>query len=768
MRGFLFTFSQLLVAAAICFPAAAQESAEGHERLDSVVVSASRAGSNTPVTFSMVGAEELRASNPVNSLPMTLGLLPSVVVSNEGGTGLGYSKLTVRGSKGSQINVTLNGITLNDGESQEVFWVNIPALTSILTSVQVQRGLGTSANGAGAFGASINMNTAFAGSEPHVRAEIGRGSYNTMVTTVSASTGILPNGLYFSGAYSRDYTDGYIRNAWAKVQSLFAVAGWLHGSNSLRLTYLMGDQHTGITWNGIDMDAYEKDRRYNDAGEWYDQYGNVHYYDNESDNYTQHHIQLNYTCQLQDSWVWTTTLNYTRGDGYNEYYKANKKFTKYGFPSGSTVETPNGSFPASTTSDFIVRKWMGNDYCVFNSEVKYDGSGLHFVGGVNASVYSGDHFGEIRWNQLFGDGYDYASRYPAGKNNDWYFNNGLKKELNVFGRAEYLLNDWITAYADLQYRGVSLVMDGVDDEDDLSLAYSSHWNFLNPRAGFTFAWTPGHKAYLSAAYGHREPGRSDIKEIIASNNLGGTSLELKPEKMLDVELGYEYSSEKFSGSANLYFMEYRDMLLETGRLSDSGYPIKDNVDRAYRRGLELSAAWQTAAWLRIDGNATVSANKIRKYNDSAACIDSFDNWNELGYSQVYATFDKTDILLSPSLVGMLQVSLTPFSGSSGSLRNTSLSLNGKYVGRQYLDNTSSAERSVPAYFVSNLALSHEWAISGGSVGVAAYVNNLFNRKYFADGGAWKYYSVADDAITGGVYIYPQATRNFMLKLTYSF
>lgn len=752
----------------IGFPVSAQEKNEEYERLDSVVVSVSRAGKNTPVTYSMVGSEELRATNPVNSLPMTLGMLPSVVVTNEGGTGLGYSKLTVRGSKGSQINVTLNGITLNDSESQEVFWVNIPALTSILTSVQVQRGLGTSANGAGAFGASINMNTAFVDTKPHARVEIARGSYNTMITTVSASTGLLPSGLYFSGAYSRDYTDGYIRNAWARVQSLFAVAGWMRGNNSLRLTYLMGDQHTGITWNGIDMDAYLRDRRYNDAGEWYDEYGNVHYYDNESDNYTQHHLQLNYTRQLGRSWIWTTTLNYTRGDGFNEYYKADKKFTKYGFPSGSTVETPNGTFPASAKSDFIVRKWMGNDYYVFNSEVKHDGGRLHFVGGVNASAYDGDHFGELLWNSLLGDAYDYAPHYPAGEGNDWYFNNGLKKELNVFGRAEYLLTDRLTAYADLQYRGVSLRMDGTDDEDDLNLAYSTEWHFLNPRAGLTYAWNSGQKAYLSAALGHREPGRSDIKEIIASNNLGGSSLELKPEKMLDVEAGYEYSSERFSGSANVYFMEYRDMLLETGRLSDSGYPIKNNVGFAYRRGLELSVAWKAAEWLKIDGNATISANKIRKYEDSAACIDSFDNWNELGYSKAYASFDKTNILLSPSFIGMARCTVSPFIGSSSALRGLTVSLDGKFVGKQYLDNTSSDERSAPAFFVSNLTVSHEWELHGGTAGISAYVNNIFNRRYYADGGAWKYYSVADDAVSGGVYIYPQALRNFMLKLTYSF
>ena len=255
--------------------AAAQAPDEKEERLDSIVVSATRAGKTTPVTYTMTGREELSKAAPASSLPMALGLQPSVVTANEGGTGLGNSKIWIRGSKGSQINVTLNGITLNDGESQEVFWVNIPALTSILSSVQVQRGLGTSASGAGAFGASINMNTAFVGQDPFVSVNISGGSYRTFTATVSAGTGLTQSGFYGSAAYSRGYTDGYIRNAKARVQSAFAAIGWMRGNNSVRLTWLLGDQHTGITWNGIDLDRFEKDPRYNDAGEYYDAAGNV-------------------------------------------------------------------------------------------------------------------------------------------------------------------------------------------------------------------------------------------------------------------------------------------------------------------------------------------------------------------------------------------------------------------------------------------------------------------------------------------------------------
>ena len=309
--------------------------AQAPERLDSAVVSASRAGDHTPVTHVDVGREALQASNPMNSLPMTLKLLPSVVTYNEGGTGLGNSAMTIRGSKGSQVNVTLNGITLNDAESQEVFWVNIPALTAILSGVQVQRGLGTSANGAGAFGASVNMNTAFVTPDPAFRWDLSVGSYGTILTTVSGMSGLLPSGLYFSVAYSAGRTDGYIRNAGVESASLLGVIGWLKGRNSLRLTYLMGDQKSGMTWDGISPEMYATDRRYNGAGEYVDDAGNTRYYPNQTDNYAQHHLQLNYTRRLTDRLTWANTADYTRGDGYDEYYKTGRKFAVFGYPFSS-------------------------------------------------------------------------------------------------------------------------------------------------------------------------------------------------------------------------------------------------------------------------------------------------------------------------------------------------------------------------------------------------------------------------------------------------
>lgn len=780
MRGFLFNAVILslipVCAAAVQTEERKDDSAGKVEKLDSVVVSVSRAGRSTPVTYTMVSKEQLRKTNPINSLPMSLAMQPSVVAVNEGGTGIGASKMTIRGSKGSQINVTLNGITLNDAESQEVFWVNIPSIANVLSSVQVQRGLGTSANGAGAFGASINMSTASVGSDPYASFDVSAGSYNTFAATVAAGTGLTKSGIYFDAAYTRNYTDGYIRNAKAKVQSAFVALGWMNGNNSIRLTYLMGDQHTGITWNGISLEQYAADRRYNETGAYYDAMGNVRYYDNDTDNYTQHHLQLNYTRQFGERVFWSTTFNWTRGDGYYENYKDDKKFTTYGFDSGFTFERDGKVYKASDASDFIIRKTMANNYFVINSDVKYKGDSFNVTGGINLSRYDGDHFGGVIWNEILGDGYDYATLNVRNSSNNWYFNNGLKQEANVFARAEYSPLSWLTAYLDMQYRGVFLKMSGIDDENDRPLGYDTSWHFFNPRAGLTFRWNPRHKAYVSAALGNREPGRSDIKEVIISNNIaqdGQAKPELRPERMVDVEIGYEYSAERIQAAANFYFMEYFDMLLETGRLSDVGYAIKENAGRAYRRGIELSAAWQATGWMRVDANATLSLNKIKDYVEYVSYVD--DSWEATGKTKEVG-YGTTDMLMSPSVMGFLQLSFSPFRTiSSNSLKTTTLSLNGKYVGRQYLDNTSTKSRSIPGYFVSALSLTHEFSLrrrdssaDAGKLGVGLYVNNLFNNMYYADGMCWKNFLESDGSLYEGIGIYPQAPANFMLKLSYRF
>ncbi len=722
---------------------------EKEEKLDSVVVSASRAGEKTPVTFTMIHSEQLKSASPLNSLPMTLSLQPSVVSSNEGGTGLGYSKLTVRGSKGSQINVTLNGITLNDAESQEVFWVNIPSLGSILSSVQLQRGLGTSASGSGAFGASINMSTASVGAQPSGWVDITRGAWNTKMTGFGASTGLLPHGLYANFVYSMNTTDGYIRNAFADSQSLLAVLGWMRGNNSLRFTYLMGQQRTGITWEGISQAKLAEDRRYNPAGEYYDAFGNVHYYDNETDNYLQQHFQLNYTHQFSPAISWTTTLNYTDGGGYYDQYKAEKKLSKYGLSSPVVIDGVSYK-----KGDFITNKWAASDYYVVNSSQRYSKDALKMDAGVSASLYDGDHYGNVKWCSLLGD-----------LDHEWYRNRGLKKDFSAFARGEYSFASSLTAYLDLQYRLVTLDMSGIDDEFS-DLTYSTRWGFFNPRAGLTFTPAAGHKAYVSAALGHREPGRSDIKEVIESNNAGVEKSELRPEEMLDLEIGYEYKGETFAAGVNLYAMEYWDMLLETGKLSSSGYAIKENVGRAWRRGVELTAAWSPCPVVSLSGNLTVSDNRIREFHAYVSKYDNMNDWNLVG--QLDEKYENTAILLSPALIGALSLNVNPFAYYSP-LSDLQLSLNGKYVGKQYWDNTGNDERSLPGYFVADASISHTLHFrEGNSLQLGVYVDNLLNAKYSANAWVARYFFVTENTFSQDEGLFPQAPVSCMLRAVYKF
>ena len=707
--------------------------AAAQERLDSVVVSATRAGKETPVTYDMVGKEELRQSNPSASLPMTLSLLPSVVTYNEGGTGLGNSSMTIRGSKGSQINVTLNGITLNDAESQEVFWVNIPALTSLLSGVQVQRGLGTSASGPGAFGASINMNTAFVRPEPSGAVEVSGGSFGTFMTSAAISSGKLPSGLYFDLAWNFGVTDGYIRNADVESTSLFAVLGWIRGANSLRLTYLLGSQRSGITWDGIDLEQYYKDRRYNGAGEYYDDNGNVCYYPNQTDNYTQHHVQLNYTRQFGAHFTWVNTVNYTRGDGYDEYYKMSRKL-------------PNFGFPFSGRSDMIYQKKMDNDLWVGASSLRYRSTVLDVTAGVNLSWYRGGHWGEVLWAKE-------APDYPYNTL-DWYNHTGWKREQSVFARAEYHPVHWLTAYADLQYRGIDYKLLGTDDDwleygavEEDRLNYLKRWNFFNPRAGVTAAWNK-HKLYASVAWGHREPGRGDIKE-----NVKGAPTSIEPEKMLDTELGYVFTGRRLQASANVYLMEYWNMLLETGRLSSSGYAIKENVPRSWRRGIELCLAWEPLSWLKLDGNTTLSMNQIAQYT-SYVPYEDYSALHEVNYG-------RTTMLMSPSVIAMARASFLPWKGGR-------ISVDFKYVGKQYIDNSMREQMAIPAWWVANLQAGHQFKLPLGLLDLSVYVNNLFNRMYYAAGWRWETYNPASDIVESGIGVYPQAPCNFMIKLRFSF
>lgn len=695
---------------------------EKTERLDSVVVSASRAGDDTPVAFTTVGRAALHSASPVNSLPMTLALQPSVVTWNEGGTGLGNSTLSVRGIKGSQINVTLNGVTLNDAESQEVFWINIPALQGLISGVQLQRGLGTTASGAGAFGASVNMNTAFVPDHHGGSIDISGGSFGTFLSTVSAATGLTDGkGLYGSVVWSEGTTDGYVDHGFVRSRSGLVTFGWLARSNSLRFTWLMGQQSSGITWDGIDLATFRENPCYNAS-------------DYNFDHYFQNHFQMNWTHSFSPRFIWTNTFNYTHGYGYDQYIK-NKKL--------SYVLYDDPQHPGKYGINY--RKSMMNDLFVLNSEFRFTSGELSMNAGISLSRHYGDHYGKV----LGVEGLDVAwDEFNARRG--WYDNSSVKYDVSAFWKSEYQFVPGLTGYLDLQVRKIDLDVTGADD-DGADMAYSNDWTFFNPRGGLSWRYSPSQKVYASVALGHREPGRSDIKE-----NVKGTLSPIKPESMVDIEAGWAWETDSISLGANIYLMEYKDMLLETGRLSSSGYAIKENVPRGWRRGVELTAAWKPYRWLFIEANTTFSVNQIADYTSYVAVDDG-----EPGETVPFH-YGKTNMLLSPSVIEMVKVTLKPFR------RGPSFTVSNKYVGSQYFDNTSRDIMKIPAWSVLDATVEQKFAIHDIPFTISLYAGNILNRKYYASGWRYEGYNRESQSYYYGVGVYPQAPAHAFLRLSASF
>lgn len=725
----------------------ASEDSLSVNHLDSILVSASRAGGKTPVAHTTVGERELRSAASSHSLPMLLDFQPSVVATTEGGLGLGYSKISVRGSDASRINVTLNGIAINDGESQEVFWVNLPAIQSFLNSVQLQRGVGTSVNGPAAFGASINMQTAVPQGDPYGQAEFSAGSYNTFITTVGAGTGLMKKGFFMDVRYSHSSTEGYIRNAKANLNSLFVSGGWRNGRNSLKFNYIYGSQRTGITWEGISLEQYEKDRRYNPSGQYYDDGGNVHYYDNEIDSYRQHYAQALYTREFRHNLSWSTVFNFTKGDGYYENYVYDKKYSKYGLENQviDDVEYKRG--------DFIIRQAMDNSYYALSSNLSYNAGPLRTTLGASFSFYDGDHFGNMLWAK-------YNANIP--QNYSWYLNTGKKTELNAFLRGEWDINSTFTAFADLQFRNIQFNLTG-EDKDFVSMARQNHYSFFNPKAGITASIDDRNTLFASVAVGHREPSRSDVKESIKA----GKADLLKAEELVDYEIGYQYVAPKLNLSANLYFMEYRNQLVSTGKLSETGYVIKENIPQSYRRGIELSAVWQMVPEVQVAANVTLSANKLKNYT---CWVDTYDNdydWNPVEQTSVF--YESSHLTLSPGVIGMAKLTAQPFKNCSRPFESTTFSISGKYIGEQYMDNSSSEAARVPAYYTMAFNASHKFKMKDNSqIELSLCIDNLLDSKYYSYGWIYtaKFLNGADDYIEQG--IYPQAERNFMFRISYRF
>lgn len=726
-------------------------------QLDSIVISAASVAKDAPVSHSQVGRAQLQQVAPSQNLPFALSLTPGAVAVGENGTGSGYSYLRIRGSEGSRIQVNLNGIAINDAESQEVFWVNLPALSAFLEKVQVQRGLGSSVNGTGAFGATVSMQTLYSIPDPYAMAEVSYGSFHTWNTVLGAGTGVgsgkpfgqaaaqqvsyMPKGLSFDVMTAHGLTEGYIRNGDGRTHSLFSRLSYVRPAYSLRAFYLYGSQHTGITWEGISRQQLETDRRSNPAGAFYNDAGTLCYYDNETDNYVQHHVQLNYLQLFGDSFTWNNTVHMTKGDGYYENYIENGK------------------------QDYVVRRSLDNTFLAYSSVLRYGGSGyatrqaggaagrLSASLGVNYSYYWGNHFGLDASPQ---NGFDNSPH-------EYYRNTGDKSDFSLYLKTDYTVETGTAGrmqlYADLQVRRVAIDMMGADN-DQVALDYATVYRFFNPKVGITVTAGPNSRFYATVGMGHREPTRSDIKESIKAQSI----TLLQPERMLDYEAGYRLTRSRFALGVNLYAMEYKNQLVPTGKRSDTGYEIKENVPESFRRGVETEVGWRPLSWLKLEGNFCLSTNRIKALTLYLDTYDHPDSWNPVS-PQITEYYERTPIIYSPGYTATTQAEIRPF--SRGIISAFSALLTAKYVGKQYYDNTGSQERALPAYQVLSLTFSQPFTTRRcGTFTLGVFLDNILNKRYCAN--AWAYRAAFTQT---GTYelsegFYPQAGFNAMVKVAW--
>ncbi|MFV0536759.1 MAG: TonB-dependent receptor [Dysgonomonas sp.] len=712
-------------------------------KLDAVVVSATRVSSDAPVAVSNMNENEIKRENAAKNIPALLQTLPSVVAYTEGGTPVGNASFRIRGTDANRINITLNGMPLNNPESQEVYWVNLPDLSNSLQSMQIQRGVGTSTNGTASFGASISMQTLGGRAKPYADFSSAYGQYNTLLLSGAAGTGIMKNGLSFDARYSYVKSDGYIRNGKVDHRNLYAAISHYTDNQLIRLIYMDGVQHTGITWEGIDPSMVDVDRRYNSAGEYKDDNGRTRYYDNETDNYYSNIGQLLYTRYLSHSLTLNGNLSYNHGYGYYENYKTGRKFANYGLEN----QVVNGV--TYKKSDVIHRKQMMNDLYVGGLNLKYDRNEFALTLGGMYSYYDGDHYGRLLW-----------AKYNQNIPNDyeWNRNSAVKQDANVFLKAEYRPLDNLSLFAEIQDRYIDYRMKGLDD-DLADLTNKNYYNFINPKFGLSFRFADYNELYASFGISNREPLRSDLKESLK----GGGTRDITSERLYDYELGYKYTNSVFAFSANFYYMKYKDQLVQTGKLNDIGYKLQENVPDSYRAGIELAMAYTPTYWLKLDGNVTLSRNKIKNYTAYYTVYDP-DTYDPLiPYQQVTEFYKSTDISFSPKAVGSLGVTFKPFEKE-----DFSLSFINKYVGSMYYDNTSNPDNRLSEYLITDMVASYSFDVKkAGNLEFQFVINNLASIKYNAN--AWiDPYTFPDGSREIYKGVYPQAGANLMGRIRYRF
>jgi iron complex outermembrane receptor protein len=710
--------------------------------VEEVVVSGIRARENTPVAYTNIQKEEIRSKSFGQDIPALLSDAPSVVTTSDAGNGIGYSSMRLRGTDLNRINVTINGIPLNDAETQAVFWVDLPELASSAEQIQIQRGVGTSTNGAAAFGGSVNIQTEPLNQKPYAQIQSSAGSFNTFRNTLSAGTGLISDRISVDLRLSDVQSDGYIDRSWVDLQSYFLSAGYDNGRSSLKFITFGGFEELYQSWGGVPSSLLSTDRTYNPMGAYTDAEGNERYYENQIDHYDQVHYQLHFSRKWTEHLTANLSGHYTHGAGYyEEFVPENDPYGESTYAFYGLREPVIGNDTVQTT-DFIRRKWVENDFYGVIGSVTYHSGRIQWIGGGGWNRYTGLHFGEVNWSRILGENL---------LNHRWYEGTGDKQDWNGYTKTYVELGSRLTAFLDLQLRGITYAIGGTDAfSRDVSGDYT--FLFFNPKAGFNFVPAPGHRAYLSFARANREPNR---------NNYIDAPADAKPvhECMRDYEAGYELSGGTFSGGVNLYFMDYRNQLVLTGQINEVGYPVMTNVEDSYRAGIELMGNVTVMRNLRWSGNLTLSRNRIKEFRNY---IDNWDYWSDPASEpfQIEQELGETHLAFSPSLIAASRLVFNPW-------ERLELQLVSKYVGIQYIDNTSNEAYTIDPYIVNDLLLSCTFSTSWArKLAISVKVANLFNASYETNAWLYRYYLGGQEYYEDGYY--PQAGINFMAGLDIRF
>ena len=726
--------------------------------LQDVQVVSTRASRKTPMAFTNMNKEQLKAVNYGKDVPFLLSLTPSVTMTSDAGNGIGYTSLRVRGTDPSRINITANGIPMNDAESAQLFWVNMGDFASSVQSMQIQRGVGTSTNGSGAFGASLNMQTENIGVEPYFGVDLSGGSYYSHKQTLRFGTGLINEHWGIQGRLSNIGSKGYLDRASTKLNSYFLQAGYFGDNTMVKFITFNGVEETYHAWNYTSK--YEQSlygRTYNSCGEFYDADGNRRYYDNQTDNYHQQNYQLIWNQRFSNVLSLNAALHYTKGQGYYEEYKRKRTLFEYDLDNAMTW----------ATSDLVRQKKMDNDFYGVVASIQYDNkSNLQATLGGGWNKYDGNHFGLVKWVKKPVD-----ALLPDHK---YYDNNTKKTDFNVYGKVTYEFLRGLNAFVDLQYRHVGVKMEGPTDEinwdNSQRIVYNmdESFNFFNPKFGLNYDINPNHKVYVSYAIAHKEPTRNNFE-----NNINAELEMPKAERLNDLELGYKYQSEVFTAGANFYWMDYKDQFVLTGEIDKIGEAITRNVDKSYRLGVEVEAALKPVDWFRWDVNATWSKNQVK-----GITVKLTDN--------SVADLGDQPLAFSPEWI-VNNIFTFNYKGMNASIQS-------QYISEQYMTNTgfksyktlddngqpTDVSMMLDGHFVTNIDLSYNFklpklGIKDATIGVTLY--NLFSAEYDNNGWAAPAYEKENGKVvatgwgTSDLYeagFAPSAPFNMMAHLSVNF